>query len=130
VGDDDDGLAKAVAQGEEQAMDFFLGSGIKVAGGLVGEEHRGLVDKGPGYGYALGLATGEFGGFMAGAIPKANFFKQAFGCFSGIFRVASGNQGGNHHVLQGGEFRQEMMELENESYFASTEGGKLPAAKR
>ena len=44
VGDDDDGLAEAVAQREEQAVDFFLGGGVEVAGGFICEEHCGTVD--------------------------------------------------------------------------------------
>ena len=130
VGDDDDGLAETVAKREKQTVDFFFGGGVEIAGGLVGEEHRRLVYEGTGDGYALGFAPGKLGGFVAGSFGKTNFFEQAPGGLGGLFRAPSSSQGRDHYVLQGGEFRQEMMELENESYFASTEGGKLPAAKR
>ena len=62
VGDDDDGLAEAVAQREEQAVDIFFGGGVEIAGGFVGKEHRGAVDQGAGDGDALLLSAGELAG--------------------------------------------------------------------
>ena len=44
----------------EKRHDFFAGFGIEVAGRLVGENDRGIVDQCAGDGDPLALAAGEF----------------------------------------------------------------------
>src|SRR6476661_2732151 len=58
VGGHDDGRAGAVDP-VQQAHDAQAGGRVEVAGGLVGDEDRRLVDEGPGDGHALLLAPGE-----------------------------------------------------------------------
>ncbi len=52
VGDDDERLAKFVAQVEEELVEFLI-MGVETAGGFVGQNNVGLVHQGTGYGYAL-----------------------------------------------------------------------------
>ena len=59
MGDDHDGLPKALAKLEEEPMDLLFGSGIQVAGGLVGEKHGRVVDQRAGNGHTLLLTAGE-----------------------------------------------------------------------
>ena len=58
VGDDDEGLAEAVAEVEEEAVEFLLIVGVEGAGRLVGQDDGRVVDEGAGYGDTLLLATG------------------------------------------------------------------------
>ena len=58
VGDEDDGVAAPV-QLVEEPDDLLAGGGVEVAGGLVGEEERGLAHERAGDGDALALAAGE-----------------------------------------------------------------------
>ena len=58
VGDYYYGLAQGVTQAEEELVDFLFGGGIKVAGGLVGEEHSRAVYERTCYGDPLLLASG------------------------------------------------------------------------
>src|SRR4051795_4477193 len=61
VGDQDHGVARPMELVEEQHD--LLGRGrIEVAGGLVGEQDRRLVDQGAGDGHALALAAGQLVG--------------------------------------------------------------------
>ena len=111
-------------------MDFFFGGGVEVAGGFVGKENCGAVDQGAGDGDALLFAAGEFGGFVGTAGGEAYIFQQrerGGGC---IFRRSAGDQRGNHHVFEGGEFREEMVELEDEADAAAAEGGEFAAFER
>ena len=56
MGDYDDGAAFGV-DGLEEIGDFFLGLGIELAGGFVGEDDVRVVDEGAGDGNALFLAA-------------------------------------------------------------------------
>ena len=71
MGDHDDGHA-VVVELLEHAHDLDAGARIQVAGGLVGEEERRLVDEGAGDGDALLLAAGELVGQVVGAVGKAD----------------------------------------------------------
>ena len=54
-------LSKSVAQVEEKLVDVLFCMAVKIAGWLIGEDYRRMVDDGPGYGHSLLLASGEFG---------------------------------------------------------------------
>jgi len=58
VGDDDGG--SALHEGIEGFLNLFFGFGIEAGGGFIEEEDSGVFEDGPGDGYALALATGEF----------------------------------------------------------------------
>ena len=64
VGDNDKGLAEAVAEVEEEVVQLLLVLGVEGAGRLVGQDDSRVVDEGAGNGYALLLAARELGGFV------------------------------------------------------------------
>src|SRR5208282_94387 len=68
VGYEDDGVAAGVELVEE-GHDLEAGLGVKVAGGLIGEDDRRVVDQGAGNGDALALAAGE----LVGLVHHARF---------------------------------------------------------
>ena len=74
VGDHDDGDA-LVVEFLEHAHDLDGGPAVEVAGRLVGEEDRGVVDERAGDGDALLLAAGELVGIMVGAVRQADDFE-------------------------------------------------------
>ena len=57
VGNDDEGLAVAVTEIEEELVQLLLIACIKTSGRLVGEDDGGAVDKCTGNGYALLLTA-------------------------------------------------------------------------
>ena len=66
VGDHDDGVALGV-QVLEQFGDDRLVGGVEVAGRLVGQKNRWVIDEGAGDADTLLLAAGEFTGQMIDA---------------------------------------------------------------
>src|SRR5690606_21329448 len=62
VGDHDDGLAQFAGGFAEEGQDLGAGAGVEVAGGLVGVDHLGRAQQGPGHRHPLLLAAGELGG--------------------------------------------------------------------
>ncbi len=59
----------------EQREDFVAALAVQGAGGLVGENHRRVIDQGTGNGDALLLAAGQFGRPVLGAITQAEPFQ-------------------------------------------------------
>ena len=69
VGDHDDGDA-LVVEFLEHAHDFDARLAVEVAGRLVGQQQRRLVDQRAGDGDALLLAAGKLVGMMVGALGR------------------------------------------------------------
>ena len=67
MGDDDESLAEAVAEIEEELVQLLLVLGVERTGRLVGQDDGGIVDKGAGHGDTLLLAARQFGGLVGGA---------------------------------------------------------------
>ena len=65
-----------VVQLVEQAEDFLARAAVEIAGRLVGQQDRGLVDQRPGDGDALLLAAGKLVGPVAHAIAQADGFQR------------------------------------------------------
>ncbi len=120
VGDHDDGLAGEV-EFEEDLEDLFSGGGVEISGGFVGEENDGVIDDGAGDGDPLAFAAGE----LAGEVKEAMFQTEPGEDLAGmVFNIAGisepGSDGGadedgHGDVFLDGEFRQEMVELEDEA---------------
>src|SRR5689334_22858647 len=89
VGDEDDGVAPSV-EFIKEGHDLVAGLGVEVAGGLVGEDDGGVVDKGTGDGHALALTAGELIGLVEHAGAETNALEHrlctlgAFGCGSAV----------------------------------------------
>ena len=129
VGHDDEGLSELVAQVEEELVEFCLVLGVEAARGFVGEDDRGVVDQCPCHGYALFLTAREFGGLVVGAVAQSHEGEQFFGAFLRLPASLSGDEGGNHDVLQGGELREELVELEHETQVLVAEVAEFPGVE-
>ena len=75
VRDHHDGHA-AVVERLEGLHDFDARAAVEVAGWLVGEEQRGLIDERTGDGHALLLAAGELVRMMAGPSAQPDGFER------------------------------------------------------
>ena len=62
VGDDDEGLVVAPGHPDDHLHHLGGGVAVEVSGRFVGEDDRGLTDKGPGNADPLLLAAGHLGG--------------------------------------------------------------------
>ena len=122
VGHDDERLAQFVAQAEKEIVQLRLMLRVEAAGGLVGEDHVGLVHQCARHGHALPFAARELCGAVLGAFAKAEIVEQLQGAFlHAAAAEPSGNHGGDHHVFEGGELRHELVELEHEAEVLAAE---------
>ena len=115
VGYDDEGLAVLVAEGEEELVELAGVLGVEVAAGLVGQDGHGAVHQCAGDGDALLLAAAEGGGLVGGAVVDLEFLQQLAGAGFGLTEGGAGDEGWDADVLQGGEFGQEVVGLEDEA---------------
>src|SRR6516225_4012905 len=72
VGDQDEGEPALPPEPLQQADDLVPGVLVEVAGGLVGQEHLGLLDQGPGDRGPLLLPAGHLAGQVPGPVAQAD----------------------------------------------------------
>jgi hypothetical protein len=121
------GLRLAV-QPEQQFDDALAGGRIQVAGGLVGEQHRGIGGEGPGDGHPLLLAAGQLVRVMALAGGEPHFGEDGSGAFPGVFGAVEFHR--QHDVLDGRERGHQVERLEHETHPRGPHGGPAVLVQR
>ena len=124
MGDDDKGLPVLVAQLEEEVMELFRMVGVEVARGLVGKHHSGVVDKCPCHSKALLFATGELRWLVMGAFRDFEELQELHGLLGRLLHGVAGYERRQADVLQGGEFGQQVVELEDKTDIAVAESSQ------
>ena len=122
MGDDDDGAAFGV-DGLEEIGDFFLGLGIELAGGFVGEDDVGGVDQGAGDGDALFLAAGHLADLTLGESCDAGLVERFHNALVSILLIL-GEVERDHDVVIGGPVRNEGEVLEDNADLVVADLGK------
>ncbi|MND70946.1 hypothetical protein D3C80_624640 [compost metagenome] len=110
---------------------------VEVAGGLVEQHQCRPVDQGTGDGHTLALAAGQFGRLVRQAMAQAHAFQQRRGPLARFADGGAADQQRHADVLQGGELRQQVVELVDETQGAVAqqaaggfaEGGQLLAGQ-
>jgi hypothetical protein len=102
---------------------------VEVAGGFVAEHARRLVDQRTRHGGALALAAGEFARLVLQAMPRPTDSSNALRAAS-ILHTGAVEQHRQHHVLQRGEFRQQVVELVDEAERAVAQLPRAASDKR
>lgn len=115
MGDDDYGLAELVPEAEEKFVELGLGDAVEIAGRLVREEDCRVVDEGSCYGDPLLFSAGKFRRLVPGALFQSEGVEEFQGFCRSFFLASAGNQGRNHYVFEGSEFRKKVVELEDEA---------------
>ena len=110
-------------------MDLFTGMDIQVPRGLVGQDHQRLVHERPCDRDSLLLAPGKFAGLVAQAVAEPHLTEQLGRSLLRGRGTASLNQRRHHDILQRGQVKEEMMELEHESYPPVPDVGGLLVAE-
>src|ERR1700733_2237136 len=114
----------------DQIKNRIRGLAIKVTGWLIGQQDFGLGDERAGQSYTLLFASGKFAGAVMRTLFESNF-AQPFDRFSfDLLPGLSSNQQGHSHIFQCREFRQEVVELPNETDLAVTKIGGVIFGKR
>ena len=122
MGDDDERLAKAVAEIEEELVELGLVLGVEAARRLIGQDDIGTVDQGTGHCHTLLFTSRKFIGLMLCTVGESHHAKEFLGCIEGIRATAPCDEGRNHDVLYGCEFWQELVELEHKTNVLVAEG--------
>ena len=122
MGDDDDGAAFGV-DGLEEVGDFFLGLGVELAGGLIGEDDVRVVDQGAGDGDALFLAAGHLADLTLGESCDAGLFERFHNALVSILLVL-GEVQRDHDVVIGCPVRDEGEVLEHDADLVVADLGK------
>ncbi|MNH15811.1 hypothetical protein D3C79_754330 [compost metagenome] len=107
--------ARRAGQFLHQFLDALGGVVVEVAGRLIEHHQPRTVDQGAGNRYPLALTTGQLGRFVAQAMSQANAREQRFGALARFGDGGAADQQRHAHVLQRGEFRQQVMELVDEA---------------
>ena len=114
MGGHDQGFAGGAAQFQQQIEDGAAGALIKVAGGLVGEDERRIMDKGAGDGDTLLFAAAQFVGIAAQSITQADAGQQIGGAAMS-FAIAAGQFNGQAHIFQHRQGGDQVEELEDDA---------------
>ncbi len=116
MGDDDKCLSELVAEVEEELMQLRLVLTVKASRRLVSQYDRRMIDKGARHGHPLLLTARQFVRFVACAVGQSHEVEQFLGTLPCLFGGLPGNEGGNHHVLQGRELGQQLMKLKDKTH--------------
>ena len=109
------GAALAANQAKEFSEDRVGGMLIEISGRLVGKHERRFVRKGAGNRNPLLLAAGQLGGSMVKALGKTERAEQLLCAYSRGLRLGAEDELWQHHILDGIELGQQVMELIHEA---------------
>ena len=115
VGDHDERERQLNLEGEEERDDAFTCLAVKVTRRFVGEEDARAVKQRAGDGDALLLAAGELTGVVFFAVGEADGVEEIARAQSRVSGGATADHRREQYVLQRGQFRHEMVELEDEA---------------
>ena len=114
MGDDDEGDAALPVELEQEVLDHRAGGRVEVARGLVGEDHGGVVDQGPGDRDPLLLPARQVGGTAGGLLRHVQALEHVQGTAPARSGADPGDAQRQHHVLQDGLVRGQVELLEHE----------------
>ena len=103
MGDQHQRGAGGAVEVEDQFGDFLAGFGVEIAGGFIGEEDFGAIDKRSRQGNPLLLAAGKLYRVVIHAVAQPHPLQQFFR--PGLHPAFSAQLQGHHHIFQGGESR-------------------------
>ena len=117
-------LPLAVQVGKE-LQDLGRGGGIEIAGGFVRQDHRGIVDQGPGDGGPLHLAAGDLVRFVVQARRQAHLRQPAPRFSPGLGIRDPLEHPGQGHVFRQGQQGQQIKGLEHHPHLIPPEAGEF-----
>ena len=123
VGHEHQAAAGLARDAVEERHHLLAGRVVEVAGGLVGEEEPRVLHEGAGDRDALLLAARQAVGEGPLAALEGHFGEERAGPRGGVLRRAPAELGRQLHVLEDGEGRDEVEELEDEAEVVAAEEG-------
>jgi len=123
VGDEDDGGLFPPGQGGEEIDNGGAGGGVQIAGGFVGEDDGGAMDKGASYGGALELAAGKLVGTVVSTVGELNGVEELASASTGGRGDAASEEERKEHIFFDCESGEKVKELEYEADFQAANSG-------
>ena len=124
MGHHDDGRFVLARQPEQDLVEPLAVGVVEVPRRLVRQHQAGIVHQRPRHRAALLLPARQLRRPVGHAPGEPNDRQQLLGPRTGLARSPPPDQEGHHHVLQRGEFPQEMVELEDEPQLTVPELGE------
>jgi len=103
--------------------DDGAGSGVQIAGGFVGKDDGGAMDKGASYGGALELAAGKLVGTVVSTVGELNGVEELASAGTGGRGDAASKEERKEHIFFDCESGEKVKKLENKSDFEAANGG-------
>src|SRR5512139_309479 len=121
----DDGFAQVAAQLFHEHQHVFGRSAVEIAGGFIGHQQGRVRDQGPRDGHPLLLASGELTGMVIHAIREVDQPQHRPHMVPALPTGEVGQNERQLYVLEGGEDRDQIIELEDEPDMRGAPGGEL-----
>ena len=115
VGDHEHGDAALLVEPAQEGKNLRAGLGVEVAGGLVGQDDRGVVDQGAGNGHPLLLAARQLVGVVPQALPQPELFEDGLRPLLPLGAPDAGEHERQGNVLDRRQARQQVEALEDEA---------------
>ena len=123
MGNEDDGSFFVAGELSEELNDDGAGGGVQIAGGFVGEDDGGAMDKGASYGSALELAAGKLVGTVVGAVGELNGAEEFASASTGGRGDAASEEERKEYIFFDRESGEKVKKLENKSDFEAANSG-------
>ncbi len=123
MGNEDNGSFFVAGELGEKLNDDGAGSGVQIAGGFVGEDDGGAMDKGASYGGALELAAGKLVGTVVSAVGELNGVEELASASTGGRGDAASEEERKEHIFFDCESGEKVKELEYEADFQAANSG-------
>ena len=115
MGDHDDGLAMIAVQFLQQAQDLVGRGAVEITGRLVTEQQLRVGNDGPGNCDALLLTAGELPRIVRGALCQPDNLQGKLSTLAAFAATEVGQQQRQLDVLACGQYRQQVVELEDKA---------------
>ena len=125
MGHHDDGLARFPVEPVHQPEHLLGRHPVQVPRRLVGHEDGGVGDNCPRDGDALLLAPGELGGAMVHPVGEVDDVQGKLDVTPPLRPGKTREEQGQLDVFEGGEDRDQVVELEDEAHVRGAPGGEL-----
>ena len=116
MGDHDDGLVIFTVKQPQKIQNFIRRCPVKIPRGFITHQQTRVGNNGPGNGHPLFLPSGEFRRLVVLPVRQAHYGQGRLRPLLSFGATEAGQQKGQFHISQGGQYRQEIVKLEYKAH--------------